>query len=152
MKKIIKDILELRIVKTFVNRETMLYVLFGLLTTAVNLVVFNIFDKALGDSSFFGEFGYLVANTIAWIVSVIFAFITNKIFVFESKSWELKTAGFEFSSFVGARLFSLFVEQGLMLLMVTHFGVNKNISKLLIAAIVIALNYIFSKLIIFKKR
>lgn len=69
--------------KKLVNRETVTYVIFGVLTTLVNLVVFK-----GADVLFRGEH-YLVSNSIAWIVAVAFAYVTNKLFVFESKSWKL---------------------------------------------------------------
>ena len=98
-------------------------------------------------------------------MGVIFAFVTNKLFVFESKSWSSKTAGKEFVEFVGARLFSFGVEEGGMWLFVdilafgekslTLFGftiTGQIISKLALAVIVVILNYFFSKFIIFKRK
>ncbi|MDO4379519.1 MAG: GtrA family protein, partial [Clostridia bacterium] len=68
--------------KKLVNKETVTYVIFGVLTTLVNLVVFKGFDVL-----FKGKY-YLFTNTIAWIAAVAFAYVTNKLFVFESKSWK----------------------------------------------------------------
>ncbi len=152
MKELIKKITEHPLFKKFVNRETILYVVFGILTTVVNYAAFYVFDNAFEKGNLFGKYGYLVANIIAWVAAVVFAFITNKLYVFESKSWNLKIAGFEFVSFVAARLVSFFIEQGLMLLFVTSWEMNKYIAKLIISVLVIILNYIFSKLIIFKKK
>ena len=118
----------------------------------------DFFTKILGDEL------YLINNAIAWVVGVIFAFVTNKLFVFESKSWNVKIAGKELTEFVGARLFSFGVEEGGMWLFVdilafgekslTLFGITitgQIIAKLVLAVIVVILNYFFSKFIIFKK-
>ena len=140
-------------------KELLLYLVFGVLTTAVNFLVFGIFTKI------FGEELYLVNNAIAWVVGVVFAFITNKLFVFESKSWRGKIAGKEFIEFVGARLFSFGVEEGGMWLFVdilafgeksvSLFGftiTGQIIAKLALAVIVVILNYFFSKFIIFRRK
>ena len=140
-------------------KEIITYLIFGVLTTLVNLATFWVFTKILGE-----EF-YLINNAIAWIVGVVFAFVTNKLFVFDSKSWNIKTAGKEFVEFVGARLFSFGVEEGGMWLFVdilafgekslTLFGftiTGQIIAKLALAVIVVILNYFFSKFIIFKKK
>ena len=64
--------------------EVILYVVFGVLTTLVNFVSFWVFNKILGEKF------YLVSNVIAWFISVVFAYVTNKLWVFESKSWAFK--------------------------------------------------------------
>ena len=87
--------------KKVVNRETVLYIVFGVLTTLVNFVSFKLFDVLLGTKL------YLVTNVIAWVIAVAFAYVTNKLFVFESKSWALPVIRREIPSFVAARLFSL---------------------------------------------
>ncbi len=140
-------------------KELLLYLIFGVLTTLVNLATFWIFTKILGEEL------YLINNAIAWVIGVVFAFITNKLFVFESKGWSSKTAGKEFIEFVGARLFSFGVEEGGMWLFidVLSFGeksfalfgfaiTGQIIAKLALAVIVVILNYIFSKFIIFKRK
>lgn len=130
--------------KKFINKETIVYVIFGVLTTAVNYLVFWLCKSKLG-------IGTLVANIIAFIVAVIFAFITNKIFVFESRSFELKVLLYEFSTFAAARILSFLFEEGFLAL-TTHLGFNDYIAKAFISIVVIILNYIASKLFIFKKR
>lgn len=139
-------------------KEILLYLIFGVLTTLVNLFTFWAFTKI------FGEGLYLLNNAIAWVAGVVFAFVTNKLFVFDSKSWSAKIAGREFTEFVGARLFSFGVEEGGMWLFIDILGfgeksltvlgitVTGQISaKILLAVIVVILNYFFSKFIIFKK-
>ena len=140
-------------------KELILYVVFGVLTTLVNFAVFWIFTKILGENL------YLFNNAVAWVAGVIFAFVTNKLFVFESKKWNTKTIGKELPEFVGARLFSFGVEEGGMWLFVDALGFGEKsltllgftitgqiIAKIALAVIVVILNYFFSKFIIFKKK
>ena len=142
-------------------KELILYVIFGVLTTAVNFVSFWILERIFGSE---GKI-YLVTNAAAWLISVIFAYVTNKIFVFESKSLKPKDLVREASEFFGARVFSFFIEEGGMWLLVDIVGMKKYgfdifgfeitgqfISKLIISVIVVVLNYVFSKFIIFKKK
>lgn len=159
-----------RLIDKFFTKEIVSYVFFGVLTTVVNLAVFYLTKKlfaAIGWNGFFntivpedskivelfsGGSEYLDANLIAWVAGVIFAFVTNKLFVFESKSWRPSIAGKEFTGFVGARVFSLFVEMLGMFVMVTLLTWNELVAKLIVGVIVIIMNYIFSKLLIFKKK
>ena len=159
-----------RLIDKFFTKEIVSYVFFGVLTTFVNLAVFYLTKKlfaAIGWNGFFntivpedskivelfsGGSEYLDANLIAWVAGVIFAFVTNKLFVFESKSWRPSIAGKEFTGFVGARVFSLFVEMLGMFVMVTLLTWNELVAKLIVGVIVIIMNYIFSKLLIFKKK
>lgn len=140
-------------------KELILYIVFGVLTTAVNFVSFWLLDKLLGDNL------YLVSNCAAWIISVVFAYITNKLFVFESKSWNIKIVAKESVEFLGARLFSFGVEEGGLWLFVEilkfdkysfailNFVIDgKLIAKIILAVIVVILNYFFSKFIIFAKK
>ena len=159
-----------KIVDKFFTKEIVTYIIFGVLTTAVNLLTFYIFKKifiSVGWNGIFNEIvpenskiielfsggsDYLDANLIAWVAGVIFAFITNKLFVFESKSWKPAVAGKELAGFVGARVFSLGVEMLGMFVMVTLLTWNEFVAKLIVGVAVIILNYIFSKLLIFKKK
>ncbi len=159
-----------KMIDKFFTKEFISYVFFGVMTTLVNLAVFYLTKKlfaAIGwngvfntivpeDSKivelFSGGSEYLDANLIAWIAGVIFAFVTNKLFVFESKSWKPSVAGKEFTGFVGARVFSLVIEMLGMFVMVTLLTWNELVAKLIVGVIVIIMNYIFSKLLIFKKK
>ena len=125
------------------NKEIIKYLIFGILTTLVNILCFYILDKLNVD--------IYINNTISWIVSVIFAFITNKLYVFESKSLDIKTIFKEGTSFLGARIFSYFVDMGTIYLLFDGLKINKLISKIVSNIIVIIINYIFSKFI-FKKK
>lgn len=140
-------------------RELITYVIFGVLTTVVSLVSFKIFDSLLGEKL------YLISNVISWIFAVSFAYVTNKLWVFESKSWKSDVIIKEILGFISARLFSLGVEElGLWLLIdilnigkisvdLFSFNINGNmIAKLIMQVVVIVLNYVFSKLVIFKKK
>ncbi|MBQ8027380.1 MAG: GtrA family protein [Clostridia bacterium] len=152
------------IIKKLVNRETVTYLVFGVLTTVVNFGVFKAFDLVFTKVT---EFDLtLLTNFIAWVVSVVFAFVTNKLFVFESKSWKGSVLRKEIPSFVGARVFSLGVEELGLLIFVKWLGFGsfvweiipgfalggKMLTKIGLAVIVVVMNYIFSKFIIFKNK
>ena len=92
-----------------------------------------------------------VNNTIAWVLSVIFSYVTNTLFVFESKTSNRKELTKEIGSFFAARLFSYAVDMIGMYLFVSILFINKMISKVVMNIIVIILNYIFSKLFIFNQ-
>lgn len=161
-----------KLVDKFFTREIITYIIFGVLTTAVNLVTFYIFKKIFISIGWEGVFNkllgsagwdkalkllgsgtdYLDATVIAWTVAVIFAFVTNKLIVFESKSWKPAVAGKEFVGFIGARLFSLLVELVFMFVMVTLLKWNDFVAKFIVQVIVVILNYVFSKLLIFKNK
>lgn len=140
-------------------KELILYIIFGVLTTLVNFAAFWLLTKILGESL------YLINNAVAWIISVVFAYVTNKLFVFESKSLELKVVIREITEFFAARLFSFAVEEGGLVLFVRllHFGKysleilsfeisGQMIAKVILAVIVVILNYFFSKFIIFTQK
>lgn len=132
------------LIKKFLNRETIIYTIFGVLTTAVNYISYWLLRSRLG-------IPFLIANTIAWIISVLFAFITNKLVVFESRSFKFRLLLFELVSFVGARILSFLFEEG-FLAVTTHFNVNEYLSKAIAGIIVIIINYFLSKFFIFKKK
>ena len=137
------------------------YLIFGVLTTAVNFVSFWILEKICGSD---GK-TYLLTNAAAWLTAVVFAYVTNKIFVFESKNLTAKELFKEAGEFLFARVFSFAVEEvgmwllvdiaGMQKLLFTVFGVEITghlISKFILAVIVVVLNYVFSKFLIFKKK
>lgn len=140
MKKQIKKIWD----KLF-TREMISYLIFGVLTTLVNLVIFKLCTSVL-------HIYYITANVIAWILAVIFAYVTNKLFVFNSKSWALKVVVREIISFGSARLLSLLFETGFIALCVEVLKLPKDPSKLAASVFVIIINYAASKLFIFKKK
>ena len=122
-----------------IDRELILYVVFGFFTFVVNFVTYFIF-VGLG-------LNYLIANALAWFFSVLFAYITNRIWVFESKSPNILK---EMSLFFGGRIFSGVVDMLLMYTFIDLLVFDGSISKIVVQIIVIILNYIFSKLIVFK--
>lgn len=149
----------IKLIKAFINKETILYLLFGLLTTVVSFASLKIFDVILGKDL------YLVSNTASWLFSVSFAYITNKIFVFESKSWSVSVLKKEIPSFFSARIFSYFVEQGSLWLLMEALGFKERVfdfiivkfsglmtAKMIIGVLVVAINYVLSKLLIFRKK
>ncbi|MGN1188425.1 MAG: GtrA family protein [Lachnospiraceae bacterium] len=139
-----KNLIE-KILKKLFTREMISYLIFGVLTTLVNLVVFQLCDAVLG-------IYYIAANVIAWIIAVIFAYVTNKLFVFDSKSWELKLVVKEVISFGSARILSLLFETGFIAFTVEVIGMPKFISKIIASIFVVIINYVASKLFIFKKK
>lgn len=161
-----------KLIDKLFTREIITYVIFGVLTTVVNLITFYITKKIFISIGWDGVFNalftsagsekilallgkgtdYLDATVIAWVVAVIFAFVTNKLIVFESKSWKPSVAGKEFAGFIGARIFSLLVELLFMFITVTLLSINEFIAKLFVQFVVVVLNYIFSKLLIFKNK
>ena len=132
-------------------KEVILYLIFGGLTTAVNLVSYFILREIC-------SLGINTSTVIGWFLAVVFAFFTNKIFVFESKSWEAKVFWREFISFILARALTGILEIfGVPLLVRLGldqeiFGIKAMVAKVAVSVIVIVANYIFSKLFIFKKK
>ena len=132
-------------------KETILYLVFGGLTTLINIVAFWALNKLLV-LSMDKDTALMVSNAAAWVISVLFAFITNKLFVFESKSLKSALLLKELVLFVGARLFSGALDMGIMYLFVTVLSFNEMLIKILSNILVIIINYVLSKLIIFKKK
>lgn len=122
------------------DRELVLYVVFGTFTFFVNIIVYFLFENVFGVN-------YLISNVIAWFFSVLFAYVTNRIWVFESKSPDILK---EMSLFFGGRIFSGVVDTALMYLFIDVMTIGDDISKIIVQVIVIILNYVFSKLIVFK--
>lgn len=124
-------------------REIIDYIIFGGLTTIVNIVAFFIFDTLLG-------WPYLIANAIAIVVSILFAYVTNKLFVFKTRDMTASENIVEFLKFIGFRPVSGLADMAAMWILVDLISIDTNIAKLLTQFIVVVLNYVFSKLFIFK--
>lgn len=131
------------LIKKVVNRETITYIIAGVLTTIVNFISYESLYR-LG-------FKNLTANAIAWVIAVTFAYIVNKKQVFLSKSKSINDEARKVSKFFGARLITLGVEQLGMYIFIDVLGFYRLLVKAIIAVIVIILNYIFSKIFIFNK-
>lgn len=125
--------------------EMLSYLVFGVLTTLINILLAGLLYDVL-------HWNLYVANTLAWVASVAFAFFTNKLFVFQSKSMAPAVLMWESMSFLGARLFSLGVDTLGMGLLVDLLHWNFWVAKILMNVIVVILNYIFSKLLIFNQK
>lgn len=137
-------------------KEIIMYLIMGGGTTVVSWFSYAIFVSILPIAD--SDTIVLVSNIISWILAVVFAYITNKIWVFESYSWNLKYILKEISLFVSSRFFTGLVEIfGVPLLIHlglnhTIFGIEGMISKIFVSIFVVILNYVFSKLFIFKKK
>lgn len=137
-----------------IKSETFSYLFYGVLTTIVNYAIFIVGLSGMGEEH------VLVVNIIAFVGATVFAYLTNKIFVFKTKKWNIKTLFFEMSKFVGARIFSLFIEQvglyvGTKMLRLGEY-VLLSVNCLIIAKVVLSfasvmLNYFASKFVVFKK-
>ena len=146
----------------FIHSEIFRYLFFGVCTTIINIATFQFFYSLAGVPT-------LVSNAIAWVFSVAFAYITNRIFVFHSEVTSPEGILREVSAFVGARLFSLVFDELIMWLMVDVMGytaierftaqimgwevkdAKSLIAKVCANIVVMILNFLFSKLFIFKK-
>ena len=126
-------------------RELIVYLVFGVLTTVVNYLVYLPCYNLLHISS-------SVSNVIAWVAAVAFAYVTNKPFVFRSHDWSAKTVIPELTKFVGTRIGSGGIETAILLVFVDLLGMNGNLWKLLTSVIVVILNYVGSKLLVFRKK
>lgn len=124
--------------------DILTYLVFGVLTTVVNYIVYLPVYNILGLSA-------SLSNAIAWVVAVAFAYLTNKPFVFKSHDWSRQTVIPELTKFVSCRVASGAMETVILLLTVDILGWNGNIWKLMTQVMVVVLNYVFSKLIVFKK-
>ena len=146
--------------KKLLNRETILYIIFGVATTVVNYIVFHLLYNVLWHQNH-----SLAANAAAFVAAVIFAFVVNKLFVFESRSWDAATLKREIPSFLGARIGSFGIEEAGLFLAEKVFKLGGIIAitlggtafdwitvvKITLAFVVVALNYVFCKLFVFKK-
>lgn len=139
----------------FKHKEILMYLIIGGLTTVVNWIVYAVCTQAITFST--DTVNIFLANVIAWIISVAFAYITNKLFVFESYSWKPIFVIRELALFVSARLATGLIEiLGVPFLVglglnQTLFGIEGMLCKLVVSVLVVILNYVFSKLFIFKK-
>ena len=125
--------------------ELVSYLFFGGLTTVVNYSVY------LPCYNYFGLSGAL-SNVISWVAAVIFAFLTNKPFVFKSHDWSMRVLVPELTKFVGFRAGSGVLETAIIYIAVDCLEWNGNITKIVTSVLVVILNYIASKLLVFRKK
>lgn len=145
--------------------EVIAYLFWGVMSTVVSWGSYTLFaillDKQNGTWSFLGlhmSVKVLIANILSWVCAVLFAFVTNKLWVFRSKSWEPAVAWPEFVKFISARVVTGILEIAGVPLLVglglnqTIFGIEGIVAKMLVSVLVVLLNYVFSKLFIFKEK
>lgn len=130
-------------------REIIIYIIVGGLTTVVNFVIYYLCKLTIGTSTILTM---NISNFIAWVVAVLFAFVANKLYVFNSKSLEKTVVLKEFCGFVVARVFSLGAEVVIMNVGIGILFIPDMICKLFAQVVIILMNYFFSKFIIFKKK
>ena len=127
------------------HKSFLFYGIFGVLTTVVNLAAYNLCYYQANMSN-------TISNIIAWILAVAFAYFTNKIWVFDSKSWAWKVLRREVPAFISCRLATGIMDLVIMFVSVDVLGWHAMLMKLVSNVLVIILNYVFSKLVIFKKK
>ena len=125
--------------------DLIMYLVFGVMTTAVNYLVYlpcyNLFGRSAA-----------VSNMKSWVVSVAFAFLTNKPFVFRSHDWSAKVVWPELAKFVGCRVGSGVMETVILFVTVDTLRWNGNIWKLVTSVLVVVVNYVGSKLLVFRNK
>lgn len=124
--------------------DVLSYLFFGVLTTGVNYIVYLPCYNLWGLSA-------TVSNVISWVAAVAFAYLTNKPFVFKSNDWSAKTVIPELTKFIGCRVGSGAAETLILMVTVDILGWNGNVWKLLTQVMVVVLNYVGSKLLVFRK-
>ena len=133
-------------------KEPLLYLIFGGLTTAIDWLISFLLYYFWIDATQAPDGMIHVADAIAWVAAVTFAFFTNRVWVFESKKKGLIPILGELVGFAGGRVVTFFVQEGILLVFVTLLGLNKYLFRILAAVIVIVLNYFISKLFVFRKK
>lgn len=128
-------------------KEVIMYLIFGVLTTIVSLVSYYLLTLTILNPD--NGIQLLIANVISWILSVAFAYITNRKYVFESKNNNYFQ---EITSFVGGRVITLLMDVLIMFVFVTVLHFNDKLFKLVSQFVVIVANYVISKLFVFKKQ
>jgi len=126
----------------YLNRETISYLIFGVLTTIIGLGSFALAVHV--------GLGTATANTVSTVLAVLFAYVTNKIFVFRSPGWGLKLLLVEFGKFCGARLVTFIMETLLLVLLVDVLGFHSVLMKGFTMVLVVLGNYILSKWVVFR--
>ncbi len=125
-------------------KETVFYLIFGVLTTLISIAVFMLLC----------DFGLkaTIANTIATVIAVVFAFVTNKIYVFESKNFAMKAVINEFLKFTLSRFATYLIETAILFVFVDTLNYNSTYLKILTSILIIILNYILSKKAVFTQK
>ncbi|WP_203664758.1 GtrA family protein [Lacticaseibacillus sp. 53-4] len=124
--------------------DILTYIFFGGLTTVINIVVFGLSTRV--------GLNWQIANFIAWLLSVLFAFVTNKLWVFNSHTENFTALLWEFIKFMFARVVSLGIDYACMFLFINAIGWSSMVAKILTQIVIIVANYAFSKFIIFRHK
>lgn len=127
------------------NEEAISYLFWGFATFVLSMVLFYLLANTMGIYE-------QIANVLSWIICVIFAYLTNRTFVFKSKVMGLKNIFSEFKDFVAARVLTLVMENAILFVMIDLMTINNMIAKIVGQVVVIVSNYILSKLWIFNKK
>ena len=130
-------------------QEIINYLIVGVLTTIVSIVTYFLFSLVLDIDN---NILFILANVLSWICAVVFAYITNKKFVFNAKTSNKKEEIKVFSMFVSSRITTLLIELAILFITVKVMLINDKIAKVIAQFIVIVLNYVLSKLFVFKKK
>lgn len=126
------------------HKAALTYLFFGVLTSLVDFLVFIPLHKLLGISA-------TVSNTVAWIAAVLFAFFTNKLFVFQSKNCSAKSLLREFWKFSLCRIGTFLLEEAFLFITSDVLSYDGLVMKLVISVVVVIINYFGSKFFVFKK-
>lgn len=133
----------------FKYEEIISYLVFGVLTTVVSIITYLVFANIFFPNK--SDLDIQIANVLSWICAVAFAYITNRKYVFKSKvkgNAQIK----EIIDFVLARVASLIIDMSMMYVMYSLMHINDTIAKLIVQVVVVILNYLFSKVIVFKNK
>ena len=126
------------------KNEMILYIIFGILTTLINIISYALFTRVIMLDTY-------ISNIIAWILSVLFAYITNRKYVFKIDNYKLSNKIKELLSFYGLRIVSLIIDMFIMYILINLINIDDLISKIITNIFVIVVNYLFSKYLIFNK-
>ena len=129
------------------NKEVLLYLFFGGLTTVISIGSYSYCDVALHM-----HMNELIANVISWIFAVTFAYVTNKIWVFQSQTTCFRDLCMEIGKFFGGRLATLGVEELILFVFISLMHWNSILVKLIAQVVIVILNYIISKIFVFKEK
>lgn len=133
-----------KLAKKIITRETSSYIVVGILTTLVGLIIYQI-SLNIG-------FNIIEANTISTFVAILFAYISNKLWVFQSLSFEPRVLIKEFFIFLSSRFATYIIDTTLLIILVANFLFDPLISKIFTSVLIIILNYIASKKMVFNKK
>ena len=127
------------------NKEVLLYLFFGGLTFIVSIATYAVFNVSMGINE-------LIANVMSWVLAVLFAFATNRVWVFQAPTHTITEFLKQMLSFFGGRVVTLVIEEIILLVFITWLGFNSMVVKVIAQVIVVVLNYVISKFWIFKDK